>query len=122
MPENDVGDSANSWSYQSTGHMLHAGEVLEAHLAPSFTMGDYIGVLLDKKQRYIAFYKNGRMAGVPFVDIDTTLPFRLVISCYTGPCSISVNLSPLATNQIQSIMTFPIYIDQDAQQSPSGRS
>ncbi|KAJ9442074.1 hypothetical protein DIPPA_13307 [Diplonema papillatum] len=49
MPDNYVGDSANSWSYQSTGHMLHAGEVLEAHLAPSFTMGDYIGVLLDKK-------------------------------------------------------------------------
>eukprot|EP01060_Flectonema_neradi_P027840 TRINITY_DN3746_c1_g1_i1.p1 TRINITY_DN3746_c1_g1~~TRINITY_DN3746_c1_g1_i1.p1 ORF type:complete len:255 (+),score=37.39 TRINITY_DN3746_c1_g1_i1:34-798(+) len=110
-PQYYVGDDSGSWGYQSTGHMLSDGEIVGGeNLAPTFQKGDVIGVLVDRRQRYIAFYKNNHMAGVPFTGIDVDgKSLRLVISCYMGPCSVSINMSPLSTS---NLMTFPICIDQ----------
>eukprot|EP01064_Diplonema_japonicum_P026410 TRINITY_DN3782_c0_g2_i1.p1 TRINITY_DN3782_c0_g2~~TRINITY_DN3782_c0_g2_i1.p1 ORF type:complete len:238 (+),score=42.07 TRINITY_DN3782_c0_g2_i1:81-794(+) len=107
-----VGDSSGSWAYQSTGHTINTGSVLEGRKVPEFTKGDTIGILLDRKQRYIAFYKNGQMAGVPFTDLKVDEPFKLAVSCYMGPCSVSVNLSPLGKKPMQNIMRFPICIEE----------
>ena len=127
LPQYYVGDAPSSWGYQSTGHMLSDGGIVGGeNLAPTFQKGDVIGVLVDRKQRYIAFYKNNHMAGVPFTDIDVEdKSFRIVIrcasftsekkketlrfsfkkkkkkhSCYMGPCSVSINMAPLSTSNL----------------------
>eukprot|EP01061_Rhynchopus_euleeides_P010981 TRINITY_DN20554_c0_g1_i1.p2 TRINITY_DN20554_c0_g1~~TRINITY_DN20554_c0_g1_i1.p2 ORF type:complete len:239 (+),score=104.47 TRINITY_DN20554_c0_g1_i1:83-799(+) len=114
VPECFVGDSDKSYAYQSTGHMVHGGTTVESHPAPTFEKGDTIGILLDKKQKYIAFYKNTMMAGIPFTDVDPT-NLRLVISCYMGPCSVSVDFDQRGSDFVKAIKTFPICIDTSAE-------
>eukprot|EP00754_Rhynchopus_humris_P039788 Rhum_TRINITY_DN22887_c0_g1::Rhum_TRINITY_DN22887_c0_g1_i1::g.176348::m.176348 len=109
-PEKYVGDSSSSYGYQSTGHMLCDGIAVTQQTSPSFEKGDTIGILLDQKQKYIAFYKNTQMAGVPFMDVDVSKGFKLVISCYMGPCSCSVDLAPIVSGQIKQMKTFPVCI------------
>eukprot|EP01065_Artemidia_motanka_P020600 TRINITY_DN2465_c0_g1_i1.p1 TRINITY_DN2465_c0_g1~~TRINITY_DN2465_c0_g1_i1.p1 ORF type:complete len:289 (+),score=59.75 TRINITY_DN2465_c0_g1_i1:70-867(+) len=111
-PQNFVGDSSTSWGYQSTGHLLHGGTVVTdgddmRPTAPGYASGDTVGVLVDPKQRSVAFYKNGRLAGMPFIDIDVDKSLHIAVSTYLGPCTFSVDPAPLGDEPTAGAMLVP---------------
>eukprot|EP01062_Namystynia_karyoxenos_P074044 TRINITY_DN70868_c0_g1_i1.p1 TRINITY_DN70868_c0_g1~~TRINITY_DN70868_c0_g1_i1.p1 ORF type:complete len:285 (+),score=83.72 TRINITY_DN70868_c0_g1_i1:86-940(+) len=110
-PADYAGDSAASWAYQSSGHLLHGGPVQgEDGAAPGFAAGDTVGVLVDPVQRSVCFYKNGRLAGMPFIDIVQGGDLRICISAYLGPCTFSVDPEPFGDAPTENAMAFPVFI------------
>eukprot|EP01063_Lacrimia_lanifica_P015814 TRINITY_DN22483_c0_g1_i1.p1 TRINITY_DN22483_c0_g1~~TRINITY_DN22483_c0_g1_i1.p1 ORF type:complete len:258 (+),score=89.52 TRINITY_DN22483_c0_g1_i1:58-774(+) len=109
-PELYIGEGPASWSYQSSGHMIHNGQVVADCVAPKYVVGDVISVLLDKENGFLAFYKNGQLAGVPFDGLDVAQPFNFALSCRMSPCTLGIEVKPLSREQLQKLKAFPVFI------------
>jgi len=118
LPPNYCGETAESWGYQSTGHFLHNGVIRDDNeearpTGQTFVGGDTIGVLYDPAAELICFYKNGKLAGMPLLEVrpkEDGGGMKLCVSIYLGPASFSVDPAPHGDDPASGATMVPVFM------------